>query len=331
MNIDTAHPLFLLPFDHRASFKKGLLGVTGPPNAAQRHRVSDLKMVIWEGFEEALAHGAPVERCGVLVDEEFGADVARAARSAGVALAMPVEKSGQDEFELDYGEGFFAHIEDFDPDFVKVLVRYNPEGDPSLNERQEMRLAQLSEWLRAHDGSLLFELLVPPTAAQTAKAGDDPGAYERDALPGLIVDAIAALQGAGVEPDIWKIQGIDDPAGCARAAAQARRAGRDRVVCIVLGHGADVERVRHWVEVAAGIDGYAGFAAGRTIWRDPLTDLIARRIDRETARDRIASNYLEMISIYQAAAGEASATPSFDQQRRDGGTAATATGRANRS
>jgi len=331
MNIDTAHPLFLLPFDHRASFKKGLLGITGPPDTAQRRRVSDLKMLIWEGFEEALAYGAPRERCGVLVDEEFGADVARAARSAGVALAMPVEKSGQDEFELAYGDGFFAHIEDFDPDFVKVLVRYNPEGDPSLNERQEIRLAQLSEWVRAHDASLLFELLVPPTAAQTAKAGDDPRAYERNALPGLIVDAISALQGAGVEPDIWKIEGIDDRAGCARAAAQARLAGRDRVVCIVLGHGADAERVRHWLEVAAGIDGYAGFAAGRTIWRDPITDHLTGKIDREAARDRIARNYLDMINTYQAAAEEASATPSFDQQTSDDETAVSTKGRANRS
>jgi myo-inositol catabolism protein IolC len=318
MNIDAAHPLFLLPFDHRASFKKGLLGITGPPDAAQRRRVADLKMLIFEGFEHALAQGAPAERCGVLVDEEFGTDVAHAAKSTGVALAMPVEKSGQDDFELEYGDRFFAHIEDFDPDLVKVLVRYNPQGERSLNARQEKRLAQLSGWLRAHDRPLLFELLVPPTAAQAATAGDDPGAYERVALPGRIVDAIAALQGAEVEPDIWKIQGIDDRAGCERAAAQARIAGRERVACIVLGHGAEAERVRHWLTVAAGVAGYAGFAAGRTIWRDALADHIAGRTDREAARDRIARNYLDMIDTYQAAAGEASGAPlSGGQANRD--------------
>jgi myo-inositol catabolism protein IolC len=264
----------------------------------------------------------------VLVDEEFGADVARAARSAGVALAMPVEKSGQDEFELAYGDGFFAHIEDFDPDFVKVLVRYNPEGDSSLNARQEERLAQLSQWLRTHDRALLFELLVPPTVAQTATAGgDDPGAYERDALPGLIVGAIAALQDAGVEPDIWKIQGIDDRAGCERAAAQARVAGRDRVVCIVLGHGADAEQVRHWIEEAASVDGYAGFAAGRTIWRGPLVDHIAGRNDRKTTQDRIAANYLDMINTYQAAAVGTSVAPGLGQKTNHGGSATTAEAR----
>jgi myo-inositol catabolism protein IolC len=202
MKVDSAHPLFLLPFDHRASFQKGLLGVTGPLDNAQHGRISDLKMLIWEGFEQALARGAPAARCGVLVDEEFGTDVARAARSAGVALAMPVERSGQDEFGLEYEDRFAAHIEDFDPDFVKVLVRYNPDGQRSTNAGQEKRLGELSEWLRAHGRAFLFELLVPPTPAQAAATGDDPSAYERDELPALIVGAIAALQDAGVEPDI---------------------------------------------------------------------------------------------------------------------------------
>ena len=301
MIIDSDHPLYLLPFDHRASFEKELLGFTKPPNAAQRRRVSELKMLIWEAFAFALSHGAPSGRCGVLVDEEFGADVARAAKSAGVALAMPVEKSGQDEFELAYGDGYFAHIEDFDPDFVKVLVRYNPDADAALNERQAIRLAELSKWIRAHDRSFLFELLVPPTAAQTAKAGDDPRAYEKHILPGLIVDAITALQSAGVEPNIWKIQGIDGRAGCERAAAQARIAGRDNVVCIVLGHGADADQVRQWLKVAADVTGYAGFAAGRTIWREPLADYVAERTNPETARERIAKNYLDMIDTYETA------------------------------
>jgi myo-inositol catabolism protein IolC len=250
----------------------------------------------------------------VLVDEEFGGEVARAARAAGIALAMPVERSGRDEFELEYGDGFAAHIEDFDPDFVKVLVRYNPEGDASLNARQQTRLAQLSQWLRAHGRALLFELLVPPTTAQAAKTGDDPGAYEREVLPGLIVDAVASLQDGGVEPHVWKIQGIDDRFGCERAAAQARAGGRDGVVCIVLGHGADAQRVRHWLEVAAGVAGYAGFAAGRTIWRDALVDYIADRTDRKKARELIARNYLDMIDTYQAAAAEAPDRPASTDQ-----------------
>ncbi|MCU1643950.1 MAG: putative IolC myo-catabolism protein [Nocardia sp.] len=305
MDIGIAHPLYLLPFDHRASFTSGLLGVTGAPDQAHRREASDLKMVIWEAFEYALDHGAPRESCGVLVDEEYGADVARAARAAGVTLAMPVEKSGQDEFELAYGDEFARHIEDFDPDFVKVLVRYNPQDDAANNRPQETRLAQLSQWLRAQDRRLLFELLIPPTAAQSAQTGDDSLVYEQQLLPLLIVDAIAALQNAGVEPDVWKIQGIDDRGGCERAVAQARIHGRDQVTCIVLGHGADAERVRGWLSVAAGVVGYAGFAAGRTIWHDPLADYVGGRLDREAARRRIAGNYLDMIDTYRNAAKHA--------------------------
>jgi myo-inositol catabolism protein IolC len=331
VNVDAAHPLYLLPFDHRASFKKGLLGLTGAPDIAQCRRVSDLKMLIWEGFTKALALGVPPEWCGVLVDEEFGADVARAAKSIGVALAMPVETSGQDEFELAYGDVFAAHIDAFDPDFVKVLVRYNPEGDPSLNARQERRLAELSEWLRARGRRLLFELLVPPTQEQTAKVGDDSRSYELRALPRLIVAAIAALQAAGVEPDNWKIQGIDDRADCERAANQARIGGRDTVACIVLGHGADATQVRHWLQVAASVAGYAGFAAGRTIWRGPLTDHIAGRTDRETAQDAVARNYLDMISTYRAAAEGTPATPDAQVAAHGSTVAPAAQGRGSRS
>ncbi|MFF2554462.1 2-deoxy-5-keto-D-gluconate 6-phosphate aldolase domain-containing protein [Nocardia sp. NPDC058058] len=300
--MDIGHPLYLLPFDHRESFTSGLLGVAGPPDRAQRREAEDLKMLIWDAFEDALDRGAPRESCGVLVDEEYGADVARFARAAGVTLAMPVEKSGLEKFELAYDD-FADHIADFEPDLVKVLVRYNPEDDPASNRPQETRLACLSSWLRAHHHRLLFELLVPPTAAQQARAGDEL-TYEHRMLPGLIVDSIAALQNAGIEPDIWKIQGIDDRGGCEGAAAQARSQGRDDVTCIVLGHGADVERVRGWLSVAAGVPGYAGFAAGRTIWHDPLADYLGGRLDRDAVRHRIADNYLAMIDTYRNAANQ---------------------------
>ncbi|MBK5266631.1 MAG: DUF2090 domain-containing protein [Acidimicrobiia bacterium] len=318
MNIDADHPLYVLPFDHRSSFRKGLLGITGSPTAAQRRRIGDLKMLIWEAFNHAVADSELSDYCGVLVDEEFGTDVAHAAKSDGVTLAMPVEKSGQDEFELAYGDRFAEHIETFDPDFVKVLVRYNPEGDSSINRRQGIRLARLSNWLQAHDRSLLFELLVPPTPAQIAEFDGDQRAYERNALPDLIVATMAELQDTGVEPDIWKIQGIDKRAGNQRAAAQARIDGRDRVTCIVLGHGADADQVRDWLRAAAGVAGYAGFATGRTIWLDPLTDHVAGRADRESTRNRIAENYLDMINTYRAAAA-ASPSPATGGQTDHGG------------
>ena len=59
-----------------------------------------------------------------------------------------MEKSGQDEFDFDYGDNFAQHIEEFDPNLVKVLVRYNPEADAAMNKRQLQRLKKLSDYLQ---------------------------------------------------------------------------------------------------------------------------------------------------------------------------------------
>ena len=107
--------------------------------ATQRARREAL---IWEGFQRAVEEGAPKESAGILVDAQYGPDVAREAKAGGYKLAMPVEKSGQNEFDFEYGDQFGEKIEEFDPDFSKVLVRYNPEGDAELNERQTAKLRQ---------------------------------------------------------------------------------------------------------------------------------------------------------------------------------------------
>lgn len=306
MSVLSDQNLYLLAFDHRASFVSGLLGVHGTPSAEQNREASDLKQLIYEGFTRALGDGAPAKGCGVLVDEQFGSAVAHAAAQAGVRLAMSVEKSGQEEFDFEYGDEFGDHIEAFDPDFAKVLVRYNPDGDADLNARQSARLATLSQWLHERDRLFLFELLIPPTDAQDRAAHRDRLEYEQRMLPDLTVRTIAALQGAGVEPDIWKIEGMDDRAADTAAAAQARSGGRDHVACIVLGHGEDAPRVRGWLVEAAATPGYEGFAIGRTIWLDALQDFVAGRCDRDAAASRIARAYRRMIDTY---AGVAQTSP----------------------
>ncbi len=296
-------PLYVLPFDHRGSFQKGLFGVGADQvlSAEQRRRIEDLKLLVYEGLEAALAEGAPRAAAGVLVDEEFGQAVARRAKAAGLTLAMPVEKSGQDEFDFEYGDDYQGHIRAFSPDYAKVLVRYNPEGDPALNARQAAKLAGLSGWVAGQPEGLLFELLVPPTDQQLEKVGGDKQAFAERLLPALVVSAMAELQAAGVEPDVWKIQGLESRRDCEAAAAQAQKAGRDSVFCIILGHGADDAQVRRWLEAAAGVAGYAGFAIGRTIWWQPVADHQAGLIDRPTAIQRVADRYLETIQIYEAA------------------------------
>src|ERR687891_604015 len=231
-------PLYILAFDHRGSFQKKFFGVAGEPNAE--------------------------ETAGVLVDEQFGADAARDAKASGLILAMPVEKSGQDEFDFQYGEEFGAHIEEFDPTFSKVLVRYNPDGgqeSDAMNARQSERLKRLGDWLHEKGRKYLFELLVPPTPQQVEAAGDDQ-TWDRDERPKLMKTAIEQLQASGVEPDIWKIEGIDRREDCETIAATTRAGGRDGAACVVLGRGADDAAVDHWLRTGSGVPGYIGFAIG---------------------------------------------------------------------
>lgn len=259
----------MLAFDHRASFQKGLFGISGTPTSDQVQAIADSKSVIYEGFRMGVMAGAPRESAAVLVDEQLGAAVARAARADGFLLAMPVEMSGQAEFDFQYGAEYRSHVEAFEPDFVKVLVRYNPEGDAALNARQLLRLAELSQWLREVGWTFLFELLVPAEPDQLAKLGGDAERYDRELRPRLVVETIAQAQAAGVEPDIWKLEGLETTEDCERVARQARDGGRQRVASIVLGRGESEERVLRWLEVAAAA-GFAGFAVGRTVWADPL-------------------------------------------------------------
>ena len=291
-------PLYILAFDHRGSFQKKFFGVAGEPNAEESVRIADAKMVIYEGAKRALEEGVPRESAGVLVDEQFGAEIARDAKAAGLTFAMPVEKSGQEEFDFQYDEDFGAHIEDFDPTFSKVLVRYNPAGDGVTNARQTERLRRLGEWLHERDRLYLFELLVPATPAQLEAAGGDADRWDKQERPKLMKAAIEELQAAGVEPDIWKIEGIDRREDCETISATARAGGRDGVACVVLGRGADDAAVDHWLRMGSGVSGYIGFAIGRSIWWDPLKAFVDGNADREAAAKQIAANYRRFIDVY---------------------------------
>jgi myo-inositol catabolism protein IolC len=293
--------LFILAFDHRGSFQKKFFGITGEPNTEETATIADAKRVIFEGFGKAVADGAPKDAVGILVDEQFGADLVREAKAAGLLFAMPVEKSGQEEFDFQYGAEFGAHIEEFDPTFNKVLVRYNPEGDQMMNERQSVRLKELGDWLHANDRTFLFELLVPATDGQLAQVDGDADRFDKEIRPALMREAIAELHDAGVEPDIWKIEGIDTREDCEMIASATRVGGRDGVVCVVLGRGADDTAVDHWLRQGAGVPGYVGFAIGRTIWWDPLKAFVDGTLPRDEASTQIAANYLRFISVYTGA------------------------------
>jgi myo-inositol catabolism protein IolC len=294
-------PLYLLPFDHRASYISGLFGWKEPLNAEQMVTVAQSKQVIYAGFQQAIADQVPQDRVGILVDEEFGATILRDAASKGYLTVMSVEKSGQEEFEFAYGEEFAQHIEAFHPTFAKVLVRYNPEGDAVLNQRQASRLKRLSDYLHQSQRLFMFELLVPPELMQLDQVEGDKHAYDLQLRPRLMMQAIQALQAAGVEPDVWKVEGLDRREEAVKVVEVARRGGRDTVGLIVLGRGAERDRVEQWLKTAASVAGFIGFAVGRTSFWQSLVDVEAKHISQEEAATRIAHNFETWIRLFEEA------------------------------
>jgi 5-dehydro-2-deoxygluconokinase len=302
MAIGFDQPLYILPFDHRGSFQTKMFGWKGTLTAAQTAEIAAAKQVIYDAFQSAVAAGVPKAKAGILVDEQFGAAILQDAAAKGYSTSCPAEKSGQDEFDFEYGAEFGKHIEMFTPTFCKVLVRYNPEGDKAGNQVQAGRLKKLSDYLHAQGKSkFMFELLVPAEKAQLDKLQGDKKAYDREVRPGLMVRAIHELQDAGIEADVWKIEGLDRRADCEQVVAAARRGGRGQVGAIVLGRGEDDRKVREWLAVAAPVPGFIGFAVGRTTFWDPLVDLLAKKITREAAVAEIARRYREWVDIFDKA------------------------------
>jgi myo-inositol catabolism protein IolC len=293
--------IYILAFDHRGSFQKKMFGIEGDPTPEETARIADAKHLIYEGMVKASETGSVHEdQLGVLIDEQFGGDVPQQAKARGLTLAMPVEKSGQNEFDFEYGEAFGEHIEQHDPDFSKVLVRYNPEDDAELNRRQLERLKRLADWLHDHGRKFLFELLVPATDDQLASVGGDSDRYDAEARPELMRRAIEEVQAFGCEVDVWKIEGVDAREDAETLARQTRTGeGRENVVCVLLGRGASDEKVDHWLRMAAPVEGFVGFAIGRSIWWDALKGFLDGSIERDDAAQQIAENYLRFIRVYE--------------------------------
>ena len=294
-------PLYILPFDHRGSFQERMFGWHGALSPQQTAEIATAKRVIYDAFLATLRAGVPKHKAGILVDEQFGGAILRDANAAGYSTSCPAEKSGQDEFDFEYGEDFAKHIEAIKPTFCKVLVRYNPEAERDLNRSQAARLRRLSDYLHSPQSRsrFMFELLVPPEKSQLEGLRGDKKAYDLELRPQLMARTIEELQDAGVEPDVWKIEGLERREDCAKIVAAARRNGRSRVGCIVLGRGEDDRKVREWLTVASSVPGFIGFAVGRTTFWDPLVKWRANETTREAAVAEIARRYRQFVNIFE--------------------------------
>jgi myo-inositol catabolism protein IolC len=301
MKLGYNKPLYILPFDHRSSFEKNLYGWTGTLSKEQTEKIARTKDVIYDGFKVALRKGVRQENAGILVDAQFGERILRDCVKNGYITCLPAEKSGQAEFQFEYGDRYASVIEDYQPTFVKTLVRYNPEDDEPMNRRQAARLRELGEYLHSHGRYFMFELLVPATVEQMDRVEGDHAHYDRELRPSLMMGAIKELQGAGVEPDVWKIEGLDMREDCVKVAQVARRDGRDHVGCILLGRGSNAPAVIDWLKKAAGVPGFIGFAVGRTTFWEPIVAYRDGKATREQAAEQIADHYIAWVNVFKGA------------------------------
>ncbi len=292
--------LYILAFDHRGTLTKGLLGVEErPPTQDEIDKVSFMKDIIFDGFLEAKNKGINGGDPAILVDESFGLQVQKKAKEMGIKFAAPVEKSGQKIFDFEYGSDFSEKIKEVNADFVKILVRWNPDDDAETRKVQGERIKTLSDWLDVNERKFLLEFLVPATEEQLASVDGDQARYDSEIRPKLAVQVVEEMRERGADPDIWKIEGLDTTNDCESVSSAIKDGGRDDVIAVVLGRGANDEKVNEWLRAGSLVEGYKGFAIGRSIFWDSLKGWHVGEKSREEAVSEIANSYLSFISVYQ--------------------------------
>jgi myo-inositol catabolism protein IolC len=283
--------LFVLAFDHRTSLMRSSFGVEGEPTDDDVARARWVKRVIWEGLLVAIGDGrVPRANAAALVDATYGVEVIAAARREGVRVAVPVEASGRSELAFEEVE-WRDRLDAFAPAWAKVLIRYNPEGDAAMNARQRIALGALVDHCEATDRGLMLELLVPPEPHHDAET------YDRKIRPSLVARAIEEIRDDGIAADVWKIEGLERREDCERVAAAAG------APCVVLGRGADREAVDRWLRAGAGVQGFVGFAIGRSIWWDAVRRLVDGEIDEATAAAQVADEYARYVDVFRTGTG----------------------------
>lgn len=290
--------LFILPFDHRSSFIKGLGIDASKLGPDETEYIIGEKEIIYEAFKKSVSNGISKQEAAILVDEQFGDHILRDAISNGFTTILTIEKSGQKEFAFEYGDDFAKHIETYRPTFTKALISYNPEDEKESKIRQQKNLKLLSNYCHNNRYKLLIESLIPPTAAQLRKVNSDVKRFNNLIRPSLTVTSIRGLQDNGIEPDVWKLEGMDKTSDYEQVVHQARSGGRKNVGVVILGRGENQSVVEEWIRIGAQVDGIIGFAVGRTVFWQPLVDLKNGKITKERAVEAISNNFLHFYNIF---------------------------------
>lgn len=281
--------LYILPFDHRSSFFKNILGVKEIPVKSDLELAKKLKKIIFDGFLLSLKDFKDKSDFAILVDEKTGNNVLSEAKKQKIKICLPVEKSGQ-LFDFEYGKNFGEHIKKIQPDFVKALVRYNPDN-VLINKKQLEKISQLSDFCKKEKYHLLIELLVPPTSADLKKYGAKN--YEQKIRFEKTIQAIDEIETVA-KPSIWKLEGFSKPNW-----DKIVKHIDNRAQIIVLGRGEKDEQVRQWLKDAAQIKDIIGFAIGRTIFSESLKSYLNEEISDHEAALWIAVKFSFFVNFWQ--------------------------------
>ncbi len=301
-NLGYDKPLYILAFDHRNTFSQHMFQTDMDKlTPEQIEKIKDYKSVIYDGFKKAVSLGIPKGGAAILVDEEYGDKVLRDAKQNGFITILTAEKTGQKEFSLEYGEKFKEHIDKYQPTFAKILLHYNPDDEEELKKRQQTNIKIVSDYCHEKGYKFLLEVLVEPTEKQLALCNNKQEDYDRFLRPKLTIQVIKELQNGGVEPDIWKMEGMESKDDYERLVREVRDASRSNVSVVILGRGAGEEKVKEWLTVGATVGGVNGFAVGRTIFWDSLMDLNSGKIQRDEAVDVINKKFFDLYSIFKKA------------------------------
>jgi 5-dehydro-2-deoxygluconokinase len=281
--------LYILPFDHRSSFTKDILN-TEKPSKEQRKEIERLKDIIFEGIEISLEKRKDKKNFAILVDEEYGSNVIKNARAKKIKICLPVEKSGENELKFEYGKKFKEHILKINPDFVKVLVRYNPENK-TINQRQLKSLAELSIFCKEKKLQTIIELLVPPTKNDLDICGNKND-YDKKLRAEKTAQSIKEIKTV-FNPTIWKLEGFDKN----NWKTIVKETKKTKI--IVLGRGEDDKKVKQWLRDAAKFNQIIGFAVGRTIFMSPIKEYYSKKINAQKASLLISKKFLSFVSIWE--------------------------------
>jgi myo-inositol catabolism protein IolC len=296
-NLGYTGKLCILPFDHRSYFEQ-LLGFTEPLTDIQAQQLSEYKKIVYAGYEQALTLGVPKESSAILVDDTFGLDILLDAKQKGYTTLQSTEVSGSDHFSFEHKEDWQAWIEKVKPTFVKALVRYNIGGNQLLNQQTNAGLKELSDYAHAHGYKFLIEPLVPATEFQLVFVGNDKGRYDRELRPSLTVRMIMEMQSVGIEPDVWKIEGMFTAEDYKKVVVQAQSGNRKNVGIVSLGRNETDDVVETWLKVGATVPGVIGFAVGRTIFLNALMKFQSGEYSKEKVVQEIAERFLHFYKVF---------------------------------